>query len=77
MTTLTGPQLANQALLLYVEGGHETATFLDKIEEFDRTETEAEEAEEFDALDALEDSLAMPEGMNLREMSMGVIVRNA
>lgn len=54
--------------MLYVEGGHNAARIMDDIEEFDRKQIQLEELEE-----AGVDTMYVPEGMSIREVSMGVI----
>lgn len=62
-----------QGLVLFVDAGKYAIEELDKIEEFDRADREAEEKE----IAGIPDNMAMPEGMSLQEMSMGVIPPNA
>ncbi len=69
MTTLTAPELARQALVLFVDGGEAAARLMDEMEKVDHIEREQEEAEQRGE----PDNLVVPEGMNIRELAMGVI----
>lgn len=63
------PELTRQALVLFVDGGHQAAEIMDNLEE-----QYLESIEDERRLDDGEfDDTAFPEGMNLRETSFGVI----
>lgn len=66
---MTISQLANQALVLFVDGGTVAADLMDKMEERYRETLQIAINEE----QGLYDDTAIPDGMSLREMSMGVI----
>lgn len=71
METLTVQQLVSQALVLHVDAGKYSTEALNELEEFDRKHASELDDSYVDNTD--EDNLAMPEGMNLREMSYGVV----
>lgn len=76
VTTLTPHQLISQALVLMVDGGI-AADRLDYLEDEYLKELAIDEDDLEDAITVSEDDMAMPEGMNLRQMSRGVIPRDA
>lgn len=69
MEILTPSQLTAQGLVLFVEIGKFAVDVLDEIEEFDSKQRQLD----WDLMDDTADNMAMPEGMNLHEMSMGVV----
>lgn len=71
MNTLSVRDLASHALVIFVDGGHAASNVMDEMEETDHKDAEVEV--EFDNAVDLPDTMAVPEGMNLREASMGVI----
>ncbi len=74
METLSPRDLAAQALVLFVDGGKSAAELMDSMEEEDRKYADPE-IEDSPYVGSVPDNAAMPEGMNLREFSMGVIPR--
>lgn len=76
MTTMTGPQLTAQALVMYVDGGKEATDRLDELQEADELALEQEQEEretERGWAQGIPDRMAVPEGMSLMESSLGVI----
>lgn len=69
IASLTVPELARQALVLYVDGGIAAGAIMDDMEETHQKENQREK----DDAVGVPDNLTTPEGMHLADGYMGVI----